>query len=537
MCNEIEIKIATRLQAHVLLLQAGTAFFAVSDTVTRAEWKEFVNRSRINKNLPGIQGVGFSLIIPPDQLEQHIKWIQKEGFPDYTVYPEGKRDIYTSIIYLEPFSDRNLRAFGYDMFSQPTRRKAMELSRDNNIATLSGKVDLVQETNSDIQSGTLMYVPLYKRNMPANTVEERRNAIRGWVYSPYRMDDLMRGILGRWDTDELTRIHMKVYDDSLSVESLLYDSQKNDLRKRRFVSLRTLSLPVDFNGKKWLLHFTQSRHKVFFNGFVIIVFIGGIIITTLLYLLMLSFSKVAHRSDQIRHQNEELRKINSTKDKFFSIISHDLRSPFAVIVGYSEVLKDNVNQKIYTDVARFAEVILNSSNKAMALLMNLTEWAQSQTGIMKFKPERVDMVELINDTEQLFENIASQKSIEINKVLPQEAPLTADKAMVSTILRNLLSNAIKYSNPGGKIVFSIKTGINEIIVSVADSGVGIPDNKIDKMFRIDESFSTSGTMNEKGTGLGLILCKEFIDNHNGKIWVESEEGKGSVFYFSLPTEK
>ncbi len=536
-CNEIEIKIATRLQAHVLLLQAGTAFFAVSDTVTRAEWREFINRSRIDKNLPGIQGVGFSLVIPPDQLEQHIKWIQEEGFPDYTIYPAGKRDIYTSIVYLEPFSDRNLRAFGYDMFSQPTRRKAMELSRDNNIATLSGKVDLVQETDRDVQSGTLMYVPLYGRNMPANTVEERRNAIRGWVYSPYRMDDLMRGILGRWDIDELTRIHMKVYDDSLSVESLLYDSQKNDLKKHRFVSLRTLSLPVDFNGKKWLLHFTQSRHKVFFNGFVIIVFIGGIIITTLFYLLMLSFSKVAHRSDQIRHQNEELRKINSTKDKFFSIISHDLRSPFAVIVGYSELLQDNVNQKIYTDVARFAKVILNSSNKAMALLMNLTEWAQSQTGIMKFKPERVDMVELINDAEQLFDNIAGQKSIEINKILPNEAPLTADKAMISTIIRNLLSNAIKYSNPGGKIVFTIKMEINEMIVSVADSGVGIPDSRIDKMFRIDESFSTSGTMNEKGTGLGLILCKEFIDNHNGKIWVESEEGKGSVFYFSLPAEK
>lgn len=534
-CNEIEIKIATRLQAHVLILQAGTAFFAVSDTVTRNEWKTFIDGSQLDKNLPGIQGVGFSKIILPDQLEQHIKHIQQEGFPDYKVYPEGNRAIYTAIIYLEPFSGRNLRAFGYDMFSQPTRRKAMEQSRDNNMPVLSGKVDLVQETNQNIQSGTLMYVPLYKRNMPTKTVEERRKAIKGWVYSPYRMDDLMRGILGRWDYDELSRIHMKVYDDSLSVHSLLYDSQKND-PESHYISTRTLTLPVDFNGKKWILHFEQSRHNSFLNGYVIIVFVSGISITILLYLLMLAFSKVAYRSAQIRNQNEELKKINATKDKFFSIISHDLRSPFSAILGYSNILEKQVKDKNYTGITKFSEIIQVSSEKAMALLTNLTEWAQSQTGIMKFKPEPIDMVELIHETEQLFDDIANQKLIEIEKELPNEAPILADRAMISTILRNLLSNAIKYSEPGGKITLSVTTETNELVVSVADSGVGIPKNMMDKMFRIDESYSTKGTMNEKGTGLGLILCKEFVDKHKGKIWVESEEGKGSVFYFSIPLE-
>ena len=536
-CSEIEIKIATRLQAHVLILQAGTAYFAISDTVTRSEWKEFIDRSHVEKTLPGIQGVGFSVIIPPNELQQHIKRVQKEGFPDYKVYPVGKRNIYTSIIYLEPFSGRNLRAFGYDMFSQPTRRKAMELSRDNNMPTLSGKVDLVQETDEDVQFGTLMYVPLYKKNMPTNTVEERRKAIKGWIYSPYRMDDLMRGILGRWDYNERNRIHMTVYDDSLSVHSLLYDSQKKDPGRHYKTSLRTLSLPVEFNGKKWILHFTQSRQNSWFNGYVLMVFVSGITITILLYLLMMSFSKVAYRSAQIRRQNEELKKINSTKDKFFSIIAHDLRSPFGAIVGYSNVLEKQVEQKNYSGITRFAKIIQTSSEKAMTLLMNLTEWAQSQTGIMKFNPEFVDMVELIHETEHLFDDIANQKLIEINKNLPTEAYVQADKAMVSTILRNLLSNAIKYSEPGGKIILSVSNETNELIVSVADSGVGIPKSRMDKIFRIDESFSTSGTMNEKGTGLGLILCKEFIDNHNGKIWMESKEGKGSVFYFSLPVNE
>ena len=536
-CTEIEIKIETRLQAHVLMLQAGTAYFSVSDTVTRSEWKEFIDRSRVDKNLPGTQGVGFSIIIPPSQLEQHIKRIQQEGFPEYKVYPSGKRDIYTSIIYLEPFSGRNLRAFGYDMFSQPTRRKAMEFSRDYNMPALSGKVDLVQETDQDIQSGTLMYVPLYKRNMSVNTIEERRNAIKGWVYSPYRMDDLMQGILGRWDYDELSRIHMKVYDDNLNDSSLLYDSQKNDPENHFSSLLRTLTLPVDFNGKKWFLSFEQSRHNSFFNGFVLIVFVSGITITILLYLLMLTFSKVANRSVQIKNKNEELKKINATKDKFFSIIAHDLRSPFNAIVGYSNILEKQVENKNYTGIARFAEIIQTSSEKAMTLLMNLTEWARSQTGIMKFNPNPTDMIELIHEAVHVSEDMANQKLIKINIKLPSQAPVMADRSMVSTILRNLLSNAIKYTEPGGNITLSITYATNELIISVADSGVGIPKNRMKKLFRIDESFSTSGTMDEKGTGLGLILCKEFVDKHNGNIWVESEEGKGSVFYFSLPIIK
>ncbi len=264
--NEIKLQIDARLQAHVLILRAGTALFAVSDTVTRAEWREFIERSQIEETYPGIQGVGFSVVVPKNRLQEHIQKIREEGFPDYTIYPSGDREIYTSIIYLEPFSDRNLRAFGYDMYSQPTRRRAMELSRDRNVAMLSGKVDLVQETSEDVQSGTLMYVPVYKHGMPVATVEQRRSAIQGWVYSPYRMDDLMRGILGRWNANQHNRIHLQVYDDSLSVETLLYDSQKNELNESDDGNFRSILRPVEFNGRKWILLFTQSKELHFSTG-------------------------------------------------------------------------------------------------------------------------------------------------------------------------------------------------------------------------------------------------------------------------------
>jgi CHASE1-domain containing sensor protein len=152
-CSEIEHNIADRLTANVVVLHSGAALLDASGEVTREEWRIFTQNLQLEQHLPGIQGIGFALLIPREQLAQHIQNIRSQGFPDYQVTPAGEREIYSSIIYLEPFKDRNLRAFGYDMFSEPVRRAAMERARDENADALSGKVTLVQETNEDVQAG------------------------------------------------------------------------------------------------------------------------------------------------------------------------------------------------------------------------------------------------------------------------------------------------------------------------------------------------------------------------------------------------
>ena len=299
-CTDIGLNLHNRLIAHAQLLRSSAGLFRVSDTIDRHEWKVFIEDARIDSSLPGIQGVGFSMIVPKDQLQQHIQNIRKEGFPDYTIRPAGDRLVYTSIIYLEPFRNRNLRAFGYDMFSELTRRKAMELARDSDMATLSGKVMLVQETKNDVQSGTLMYVPVYRNGMPIRTVEERRAAIRGWVYSPYRMNDLMRGILGRWDFNKMERIHLQVYDDSLAVSSLLFDSQSGDSAMSVKSSFdEQFILPVFFNSKKWVYVFSHHSDVPFFRGKVLIVFIGGLLISILVLLLALAWYNTMQHAESI----------------------------------------------------------------------------------------------------------------------------------------------------------------------------------------------------------------------------------------------
>lgn len=236
-------------------------------------------------------------------------------------------------------------------------------------------------------------------------------------------------------------------------------------------------------------------------------------------------------------KNEELQKLNAQKDKFFSIIAHDLKSPFNSIIGFSELLVTQVGEKDYEGIENYANIILQSSERAMELLSNLMEWARSQTGRMEFKPENVDMVDLITQISILFNDIARQKTITIKKNLPLKSSIYCDREMVAIVIRNLISNAIKFSMPGGEISVSLTENKNECLISVRDNGVGIPKNRIDKLFRIDETYTTDGTQQEQGTGLGLILCKEFVEKHGGAISVKSEEGKGSDFVFTIPVRE
>ena len=240
--------------------------------------------------------------------------------------------------------------------------------------------------------------------------------------------------------------------------------------------------------------------------------------------------------DITENKNNELKliELNATKDKFFSIIAHDLKGPFNSVMGFSELLVEKVNEKDYEKSGEFANIILNSSSRAMDLLLNLMEWAQSQSGRMEFTPQYFEIVTLINEVTLLLNYIAGQKSVVIENRSPSSVLVYADKAMISTVLRNLISNAIKFSHSGGSVVVKANDQRNELTISITDNGVGIPKERIEKIFHLDENNSTPGTKDEKGTGLGLIICKELIEKNNGKFWVESLVGIGSTFYFSLP---
>ena len=244
-----------------------------------------------------------------------------------------------------------------------------------------------------------------------------------------------------------------------------------------------------------------------------------------------------HDVTDLKNAELELKKLNAEKDKFFSIIAHDMRSPLNGIYGLSNLLVEQIKENDQEGIDKYAEIIQHSSERAIELLTSLMDWSKTQMGRMQFNPEYFELTSFIEDIISQFQDIADLKSISVNIKTDTKIPIHADKAMMATIIRNLLSNALKFSQPKGNIKIKILSNPKEIEVSIIDEGVGIPKNKIDKLFRIDESFTTSGTQDEKGTGLGLILCKSFVNKHDGKIWVESEIGKGSNFSFTIPIKK
>ena len=231
---------------------------------------------------------------------------------------------------------------------------------------------------------------------------------------------------------------------------------------------------------------------------------------------------------------KKLQEANAAKDKFFSIIAHDLRNPFNAVIGFSEILKDNLDELEMKEIREYIGFISDSANNAFSLLSNLLDWARSQTDQISFKPEKINIGVIIASTLKILSGEALKKNITISSAIPVELLAFADRNMVSVVFRNLISNAIKFTHPGGAISISNNSdnGFHEL--SVEDTGVGIDKKDLENLFRIDKKISTAGTAEETGTGLGLILCKEFIEKNKGTIKVESETGKGSQFIFTLP---
>lgn len=240
-------------------------------------------------------------------------------------------------------------------------------------------------------------------------------------------------------------------------------------------------------------------------------------------------------AEAIKKYADELKQLNATKDKFFSIIAHDLKNPFITILGFSDLLLNDYNELTDEEILFYIEEMKKSADISHNLLQNLLQWSRSQTGRIEFNPVKLNLSDLIKENFNLLNATATNKQIELISEVPDNLFINADEEMIKTILRNLISNAIKFTPKGGKVKICSRIQNNFIETCVEDTGIGMSEEIMSKLFRLDVSHTSKGTDQEAGTGLGLILCKEFVEKNNGTIRVESEPGKGSRFIFTLPT--
>jgi len=240
------------------------------------------------------------------------------------------------------------------------------------------------------------------------------------------------------------------------------------------------------------------------------------------------------KNREIEKLEDELKVLNVTKDKFFSVIANDLRNPFTAVLGFADILKEDYENIDEKDKILYIRAIHSSSFNIYELLKNLLDWSRTQTGTLECKPTLIDMSQLTEQNVQLFASYAHNKDIQLGFEILGEAVTYADRSMVSTVIRNLLNNAIKFTNKGGEVYVTVKDVDNMSEFSVTDTGTGIAESDLEKLFQLGHSNRSKGTADESGTGLGLILCKEFISMNKGTIRAESAPGKGSRFTISLP---
>lgn len=301
-CDELALSVRERLESYELILRGGAALFAASEYVSRQEWKAYVDSVGAAGLVPGYQAIGFARTIPASERAAHIAAVRDDGFTDYDIRPPGPRDFYSSIVYIEPFGGTNLRAFGYDMYSEPVRRSAMQRARDTGTATLSGRVRLVQEVGTDSQPGWLMYVPVYRHGMPLTTVEQRRGALVGWSYGPFRMNDFMSGLLRRWHDQHGEQFRLRIYFGfSPREQDKLFDNGKPDDSGTpdRFSQQRT----IVFHGTSWLMELDRrpTAPGIDYSA-AWLVLAGGTTVSFLLFALALMFLRTRERATRIADQ-------------------------------------------------------------------------------------------------------------------------------------------------------------------------------------------------------------------------------------------
>jgi PAS domain S-box-containing protein len=309
-----------RLLDHEDVLRGAQGLFVANrGSVSRDAWRRYVEILKLGERYPGVQGVGFSLRISPSEKLAHVAKIRREGFPEYTIRPEAERPEYHSIIYIEPFEARNLRAFGYDMFSEPVRRAAMERARDTGLPALSGRVTLVQETDEDIQPGFLMYLPVYREGSMLGTVQERRSALLGFVYSPFRMNDFAKRVLG----ENVPSVRFKVFDGAATTpDSVLYDYQgsyqdnaSGERSGPAFADTRT----INYGGHIWTIQFTALPA---FGGATdrsqpILVASGGLAASLLLFAI--TWSLVNTRERALAVANKITAELSDSREQFRAV--------------------------------------------------------------------------------------------------------------------------------------------------------------------------------------------------------------------------
>jgi signal transduction histidine kinase/ActR/RegA family two-component response regulator/type II secretory pathway pseudopilin PulG len=518
--------IRARLDTYIHVLTATRALAVTDPEFTRAELRGYIRSLHIHRQYPGIQGIGLTVRIPPDEVSRVEEELRSSGIAEFRVWPETPRDEYHAIVILEPPDRRNRAAMGYDMYTHPVRREAMERARDTGRPAASGKVTLVQEIDVRKQPGFLLYTPLYATGETPPSLEERRETLVGFIYAPFRAHDLLAGIFG---SQSRPVVGFEIRDDG----DLLYvtDGLPDD---PRFVDQGAIEVAGRVWDVRWISRRSGSGGALWLATATML---GGLIITSLLSMLLRAQLKERQQAEdtaeRLRESEAALQQANRAKDEFLATLSHELRTPMTSIMGWSEMLADKTLDAGMEQEA--IDAIRKSAKVQAQLIDDLLDLSRITAGKMMIEPGPVELSHPVMAALDTVRAAAQAKGVRVEFDLAPDVWVNGDAHRLQQVVWNLVSNSVKFTPEGGEVSVTLRSVGNDAVLRVQDNGHGIEPHFMPHVFERFRQADSSTTRTHMGLGLGLAIVRHLLELHGGAIKAFSEgAGRGSTFEVRLP---
>jgi signal transduction histidine kinase/CheY-like chemotaxis protein len=520
--------IEARLSAYIDLMLAARGVLISEPFLGRDELRGYLSRIDFQQRYPGIQGIGLTVRVNRDEIPRLEQELREEGFQNFRVWPETGQDRVHAIVVLEPGDRRNLAAMGYNMFSEPVRREAMERARDTGMPASSGRVTLVQEIFGTKQPGFLIYTPVYQGGMTPGTVEERREKLVGFIYVPFRAHDLLRGIFG---TQQRPEVAFRIRDEG----ELLFESAGIP-EWPRF----TASDEVEVAGRTWRLEWI-SRSSRFASSAILFsagTFAGGLIIAILLAMLisvqLRARTQAEQTAERLRVSEAALQEANRAKDEFLATLSHELRTPMTAVMGWSQMLAAGSIDEGTRDTA--LEAIHQSARVQAQLIDDLLDVSRITAGKMRIEPRPVELGPIVSAAVDTVRAAADAKGVNLATEIQEGVRIRGDAPRLQQVIWNLVSNGVKFTPRGGSVSVVVREESGQALVLVTDTGQGIASEFMPYLFERFRQADSSSRRAHMGLGLGLAIVRHLVELHGGTVTAESAgKGRGSTFCIRLPS--
>lgn len=536
---EVTSAVKSRVKVYEQVLWGGVGLFQASKSVDRDEWKNYVEALGLQNHWPGIQGLGWSVPVPAAQKDAFVAKVRSEGMPDFDIRPAGVRTEYTADLFIEPLDFRNQRALGFDMWSDPARRRAMTRARDTGLASTSAVLTLISERKVDAQRGFLTFVPVYKNNGVSETLEQRRASFSGWIFAAFRGADLMTGVRGSNDPT----LNFEIYDGVVAPENLLFDTDTKIAATdshHAFSQVETLSL----QGRIWTIYF---HARVGLSGseayrLSTLVALMGLVIDALLFYLIstllrsrrLAEDTVAERTSalveqarNLRQTIDELNRSNTDLERFASVASHDLQEPLRSITSFCQLLELDHASQLNEEGREYLGYVLRSSDHMRHLIQDLLTFSRVRSSNVEFEP-----ISTANLVGALLLELTSMLETSKVTVEVEDLPTVLAGPTLRHVFLNLIVNAITYrDSPEGLVRIWAEREGEFWKFCVADDGLGIESEFREQIFELFQRLHSREEY--AGTGLGLAVSRRVVESFGGRMWMEPNEPRGSRFYFTL----